>query len=394
MAWNDNLRLWWWQLKTWFGFKPEEVCSQNIFEMALRGEKEKIRRISLTQIIDWNMVIRGAFRGENLFLAFFAENQAFIYNYPIHWTLLLDDAFEKGNVNIILWVMGKLKYSPLINMCKQGNVSSVQFILNKLDGGHYLYFPQLYNSACFGGNLTILQLIEEKRFSLFYANRQRNEIALDRRYDYFSWGTLKNAMEGAVEGGHVDIMKWVLEKGRNELVEFDWDKLIVEASGKNHFAAVQFIIECGATNFKDAFNAACQENHKRMALFLMHKYKLIPQHGMMWRYMHPSMIICLYYAGSSIIPINHTCLLLSRDDALNIADTLAYGIDHRVKRNAFLFKENLDRKEFRILLTEIVAVIKYRKLTLKYLLKPFLPTLLTKHIVAKFVASTDFVKIY
>jgi hypothetical protein len=58
-------------------------------------------------------------------------------------------------------------------------------------------------------------------------------------------------MDTAARGGHLDIVKLMIEKGAN-----DFNRAIVLAAGGGHLDIVKLMIEKGATNFRDTVSAA------------------------------------------------------------------------------------------------------------------------------------------
>ena len=125
-------------------------------------------------------------------------------------------------------------------VCKSGDMEKVRDIL--MDTAHVVY---TYNSglvgACEGGHMEIVMLM------------------LERGADNYDHG-----LDYACERGHMEIVKLMLEKGATY---YNWG--LVGACESGHMEIVKLMLERGATVYNGSLEGACRGSHRHIVLFLL-----------------------------------------------------------------------------------------------------------------------------
>jgi Ankyrin repeats (3 copies) len=128
-------------------------------------------------------------------------------------------------------------------------------------------FDRAMAYAALGGHMGIVKLMIEKGatdfdWAMVYAARGGHmeivKLMIEKGATNFDWG-----MKNAAEGGHMDIVKLMIEKGATD---FDWSMRSAAEGG--HMEIVKLMIEKGATVFDLAMNDAAKGGHMEIVNYL------------------------------------------------------------------------------------------------------------------------------
>jgi Ankyrin repeats (3 copies) len=131
-------------------------------------------------------------------------------------------------------------------------------------------FDMAMSFASEGGYMEIVKLMIEKGATNFdspmvYAARGGNmeiiKLMIEKGATYFNWG-----MSYAAIGGHMEIVKLMIEKGGT-----DFDTTMNNAAKGGHMEIVKLMIEKGATNFNWTMINASEGGHMEIVKFMIKK---------------------------------------------------------------------------------------------------------------------------
>ncbi len=156
---------------------------------------------------------------------------------------------------------------------ENGHYNMVQFFVNtgRCDTKHNQLMRMIMEGAVRGGHIDIVKMLSSYTFTdggheLTIAALKGYQDLVDyffmpgvtREYD------LNLALEWAAQGGHIDIVKFLLENGALALEE-----ALCAASREGDFDLVDYLIKEGAEDIEGAFDQAAEYGHLDMIKFLL-----------------------------------------------------------------------------------------------------------------------------
>ena len=229
---------------------------------------------------DWNSGLDGACKGSRdninivkLMIDKGASNISEKYVYP-------RDKYIIAKLLSLGVSMDKLKYingiTSLYKLCKDGNIIMILYAINrgynKHNTGHLFDVVRPYGfkandwngglyGACEGGHMNIVNLMIEKganywNHGLYGACHGGHmnivNLMIEKGANYWT-----NGLTNACRGGHINIVKLMIEKGAN-----NWNNGLCGACEGGHIDIVNLMIEKGANNWNGGFTNACKGSRK------------------------------------------------------------------------------------------------------------------------------------
>ncbi len=110
-----------------------------------------------------------------------------------------------------------------------------------------------------------INIIENKNNELLQEYCINNDLMKIRKFNkmnlYWDWG-----LYGACEGGHMDIVRFLIEKGADQ-----WDWGLSYACRGGHMEIVKLMIEKGCKWLNGGLSNACKHGHMNIVKFLIEK---------------------------------------------------------------------------------------------------------------------------
>ncbi len=185
----------------------------------------------------------------------------FVYNCCENVTLLRH--LIPDLANMALEYCWPVNIGTIYNLCFYGNYERISTLKND-------YWDDGLRGACRGGHMDIVKLMIEKGATdwnngLYYACREGhvNIIKLMIERGATDWN---HGLRGACRGRHMDLVQLMIEKGAT-----DWNWGLCGACEGGHMDIVKLMIEKGATDWNWGLRDACRGGHADIAKLMIEK---------------------------------------------------------------------------------------------------------------------------
>ncbi len=177
-------------------------------------------------------------------------------------------ACEGGYIEIVKLLIEKLEKleKEVIELYKNGYTKDGYTKFTKIVG-EYLYLNIGLNYAVEGGHIDIVKFIIEKgaKLELYRACKRGNmnivNLMIEKGTNDWNGG-----LYGACKGGHIELVNLMIKKGAN-----DWNGGLWEACKGGHIDIVNLIIEKGANNWNGGLKGGCEGGHLEIVNLMIEK---------------------------------------------------------------------------------------------------------------------------
>lgn len=216
------------------------------------------------------------------------------YNYPSYDHFYIACCIS-GNVTLARYIMDNqniflnMHVDIMYTVCKLGNIEIINAIIERgynnwnegLKGSCYgnsdnveivklmiknggSFTSECLHLACVAGNIKIINVLIDH-----YVNDSDDLNDLDDLMDWDDWDDWAywdSGLSGACRGGHMDIVKLMIEKGSS-----NWNAGMCGACKGGHMNIVKFMIDCGANEWSLGSRHAGHSNQIEIVKFMLSK---------------------------------------------------------------------------------------------------------------------------
>ena len=229
---------------------------------------------------DWDQGLYGACLGQQLEIARFMLDRG---AHLVHGLLFACECGYQPMIDLMISLGADNWNYGFLGACVGGHWAVIQQMIQLIlqhQTIHESDWDLGLSKACGNGSLDLIKkfIQEGEKFhhrfklgmTLYVACLGRNRPVIDWLIDHGA-NDWNQGLLGACKGGHLDLVKEMIQRGQRQHVSFDWDEALSNAYYSNDLQVIELLLPYGITNL-DEFAYICDEGQLQTAQFLL-------QHG-------------------------------------------------------------------------------------------------------------------